>query len=587
MAKENVPSEGWEKYVNDLVAYVEKDAGFQARNTKITDGRKRRFCQQPVKIPEEYRKITSEFRSPFIFDILRRVPGLAATTLPTPKVRPYSDSMKAQEESSMREKWLEGSSIKMDRDCTTFFKIIDALGADGCGCWKIILDRHTWGKYGPKEEDESDGDYTKRVKEYHKANFPIYREHVVTETVYPLRDENGLAEVLQITVDSGAKLARKYNLSYTRGGEWVKGKNGDAIDPPMNAKFIEYWNREYFVYMVDDIVVKKGKHGYGEVPYFFASLGETSSPNIEDQYFGLGWPLEQMSDKFDSFMTMLYNNGAQTAYAIPTLVPINDMAVADENPPKIELVPGKLFTPPLGYRLEFLVPPSIGQDVVRILDFLKNEIDRIGLAPVLYGVMQGEQSHASQQTAISVAKSILSAGLKNICREFNREAKLRLRMVELLGEAVPVWEAQGDKRYALELEPKDVKGYYEVEHTLEPIIPAEQQTRYMFLADAQARGAITMEKLREDGLNISDPEAMELDVMVESAAKSSQYQNMLFTKWIQSFHPEEQGAYQPGAPQANLPVQPGGAGVPMGAGMGQGMMPEQRVATRPQGVGRG
>lgn len=587
MAKENVPIGGWEGYVNDLVSYVEKDPGFQARNTKIREGRDRRFRKQRVKIPEEYRRISSEFKSPFIFDILRRVPGLVATTLPTPKVRPYTEGASAQKNSSLREDWLRYGSVRMDKDCSTFFKIIDAIGADGCGCWKTLLDRHMWGAYGPKGDKESDGEYNKRVSEYHRAHWPIFREHVVTDTVYPLKDENGIGQVLQITKDSGAVLARKYGLSFTKDG-WVKGRDSYAENPPDQAKFIEYWNREYFVYMVDDLIVKKGRHNYGDVPYFFAPLGETSSPKIEDQYFGLGWVMEPLCDKFDSFMTALENYAMISAFPYPTLKPISEMAIADEGQSKqVRLVQGEIYTPPMGYELVWMQPPNIHQDVIRVLDFLKNEIDRLGLAPVLYGLFQGEQSSASQQTAISVAKSILSAGINNICTEFNREARLRFRMIELLGEPVPIWRTDGPQREWLELGPEDLHGYYEVEHTLEPVIPAEQQMRYMFLADAQARGAITMNQLREEGLSINAPEKVDMDVMVETARKSTQYQNMLFSKWIEKFHPEEGGPYAGGAPEANLPVAPGGVGAQGAAGLNQGMQPEQRVATRPQGVGRG
>ncbi len=107
MAKEKAPSGGWEEYISRLVSYVEGEQGFTKRNEKLKEQRDRRFRRHAPSIPAEYAKVATEFRSPFIFDILRRAPGLTSAEHPTPKVIPISAAAKAQENSSLRERWLK------------------------------------------------------------------------------------------------------------------------------------------------------------------------------------------------------------------------------------------------------------------------------------------------------------------------------------------------------------------------------------------------------------------------------------------------------------------------------------------------
>jgi hypothetical protein len=244
----------------------------------------------------------------------------------------------------------------------------------------------------------------------------------------------------------------------------------------------------------------------------------------------------------------------------------------------------------MGYRYAWSVPPGLGNDALRLLEWCKSEMDRIGLAPVLFGHLGSDVSGTAQQTAIAVAKSIMAPGVKNICLAFDDMAHMMLRMVEKLGkDGVPVWVTDGPKDEWLVLKPNDVKGYYEVSHTLEPIIPAEQQMKYMWLADAQARGLVDKNTVREAGMNITNPEETDMKVMIENARQSQAYQQKLQEEWLK-YHDEAMlpgGAAKGQAPKPNLPIAPGGPGAQVLPGQNAGMMPGQRVATRVEGMGRG
>lgn len=306
-SKVKAPAGGWDKYVSDLVRYVEEHPGFTARNKNLDELKSRRFGLKEPHVPKEFKdKVSGSFKSPFIFDILRRAPGLTSTTLPVPKVIPLEVGQKAQENSSKRENWLKYAYELMDKQGSTYLKIMDALAANGLTCWKAILDKHTWAA-PERGESESSDDYLARVKGHKRSHFPFVWEHVPTETCYPRYDEKGLSYVLQITKDSARRLAYKYGLSRGQDGKWTRKRTAYDAENWTNdeAKFVEYWDRNVFVYMVDDFVVKVGEHGYGEVPYFFAALTVTSASEIEYQHFGLAHPLMSLQDNFDEFVSML------------------------------------------------------------------------------------------------------------------------------------------------------------------------------------------------------------------------------------------------------------------------------------------
>ncbi len=590
MAKEKAPVGGWSEYIDSLVQYVEGDSsGFVARNKKIEEQRDRRFMKRDPHVPTEYEKTATKFKSPFIFDICRRAPGLTSSELPTPKVTPYKLGREAQDNSTKREKWLKACYVRMDRGSNTFLQIMDALAADGMAVWKVILDKHSWA--APARNDGEDAKaYAERATEHHRKNFPFHWEQVSIDTVYPFYDENGLAELLQITKEDPRRMARKYGLVPTRDGKLVKGRTAaEGASWPTECKFIEYWNREWFVYKVDDVEVKRGRHGYERVPYFFAPLTRTSSRREDEKFYGLGFPLMSLQDTLDSLITCQLNWAYLNGFAYVVLRPTSQDAAPIPEGTVIHLEHGKPFYPPRGWEVVFLAPPSAGQDMAELRNIIKTVIDQVGLAPVLFGNLAGQRSNAAQLTAIAVAKSILQPGMQNIAYGFDEMAAFIQRQIEKLGEPVPVWDEvkKGKKRGGewRELSPEDVDGYYEVSHQLEPILPGEQYQQYLYLADAQARGLVDKNYVREEGMGIGAPEEMDIRVKVEKFTESPQYLNVLHGEWLKKYHPQAQPQAL-GTP-ANLPIAPGGPGTEVIAGMQQGLMPGAPPAARVEGQGRG
>jgi hypothetical protein len=584
-------------YIKELVSFVEKDADFQERDARIHELNERRFCKRAPKIPAEFRKTASDYRSPFIFDVLRRAPGLTSTVLPTPKVTPLKSGPKAQENSSLREEWLKAAYIRMDRENTIYHRIMDSLSADGCACWKVITDKHTWASVTARKKDETEEEYLERVGEHRKQHFPFYWEHAPISTVYPFYDENGLCEVLQITRQSAARVAKRYGITKDSNKSWRKGKRGDI--PQGECKHIEYWSRTEFAYQVDDFLVGKGKHEYKRPPYFIAPLVVTGSGNPATDFYGLAWPMIYLQDIFDTLITTQLNWAIMNGFPYAALEPISDNAIPlDPKDMIVKLEHGKPYVPPPGYKLVWVTPPPTGQDMASLRELIKQAIDQVGLAPVLFGDFPSDTSGTAANTMVAVAKSIFGPGLRNIARAFDDMAAFIQEQVEQLGDDVPVFAVSQERDSAgkyINLGPDDIKGYYQVEHTLEPVLPAEQQLKYMHLADAQARGYVPKTYVLEEGMNINNPERVLDEVWLENAEADPRVQQVIMTEALKPYIQTPQSnpaaaamaAMGQGAPGKNVPVAAGGPGASVAPGIQQGLQPGQRPATRPANMGRG
>ena len=570
------------EHIQRRITQVTSDEGFTRRNERIEDIRSRRFGEHKVAIPKPYQTTATEFRSPDIYDVLRRAPGITTASMPIPKVKPRKSGIQAQENSSLYERWLKEAWLVMDSRSQTFLRLLDALYADGAAVGKIILDRHLWGAAGKKGRREDKEAYLARVKDHRRENFPFFWEHVPTETYYPIYDEDGLAEVLQITERDAYTLAQKYGLMLDGSGKMAKGDASSRYqDFPNTATFIEYWDRDQFCYMVDETVVREpADHGYGRPPFFEAQLNITSSPKTEHQYMGLAAPLIGVSDFKSSFTTMMTNSAYLNAYPTPTYEPTGEFS---QMPPdtKLELKIGEGHVSPTGYKLVYIQTPPLGTDLMRAYEWVKQSSDEVALAPILQGILPVEASGTLAMTMITVAKAILNPGLKNLGRMFNEMAGFILEQVETtLAENVPIGED-------LELGPDDIKGYYKVTHDLEPIMPAERMQKAVFLADAYQRGAVSMQYYRQEGIGIHDPEQMDEEVMVEKMRESPEYRTTLMQDWLEYYYAKT--GKQPPLPQGigtapNVPVAPGGFGQSVVPGIQQPLAPGVPMAQRPQGV---
>ena len=584
--KDTTPPGGWADYIATLSKRLTEK--YEARNKRIEDVFLRRTRQHKVEIPKEFRATAVEARLPLVEDLIRRVVGLVADRMPVPHVEP----MQGQANSTLREQWLNTCYKRLNHDKDVFGEIVDALAADGQAVWKVRLKKHLWSQHGPRKKGEDPQAYLSRVRKHHRMVFPFTWEHVATSTYLPTKDDDGLAEVCEITTRETLPLAWKYNLvpdgsklvvaeASMRPGEVAIGSYPDKV------VYTEYWNRTDYVYLVGDTIVARGKHQYGRPPYFHALASVTSIKDPAYQGISIADPLLSLQDLLDSLITIQTNWAFLNGFPVGRLRPIGDDPMPIDDKLVIEWVPGQTVAVP-GYLWEWTPAPPVGQDLNLLRVMLKELADQVSLAPILHGLPPGaDSSGALANTMIAVAKSIFGPGVKNLARGFDDMAAFLMHQVEILGDDVPMFY-KGQEAKWLELGPKDVDGYYEVEHELAPVVPAERQVLYGQLSNALSLNLVPPELVVEKGLGFENPEEILRQVEVGQARQWPEYRQLLVERWLARLQgvPPPPGVAVGGGgigqlPQETPPVGPGGFGQPQLPGVQQPIFPGGPLGARP------
>lgn len=551
------------KYVEDLAGHLERQD--QPDSDAYEAVEERRFMRKLPQVPKQFEKTAVKAQSGAIYETMRRSVAIMAAAFPVPKVTPIGIGKQDQANSSKREKWLAAAWRKLDTDNGVYAKTLDSV-MGGRGTIKILVKRKEWGVL--QNEDEDADKYLSRRKAYHRMHFPFQWEHVDFRTYHEVNDGDGLCEVVEITTRDTLPLMRQYSLAYNNEGKLRRvprrGWSAPEGTYQSQTRFIEYWNRNVWMRLIDGEIVEQGSHPYGRPPYFSCYSGHTSSKRKGEEHPSFAYSLIHAQDLLDSLKTIRLNWAYYTAF--PPFVPV---PVSDDVPPldpdvMISIIQGELVNVPPGYKLDVLRLPPVGNELQAMYEETKRELDNLSLAPILQGILPGSDvSGTAAMSMIAVAKSIFAPATESIARMFDDMAAFMQERIEKdLKEPVPVWMVQkkGKKEAGeyFELGPDDIEGYYEVRHALHPVLPAERYQKSLWMADAGARGYVDKNTVREEGYGFEAPEELEKRVRIDSFRDTPQWWNFLMTKLA-----ERLKMMQPVAPQgtpAGMPTAPGGPG---------------------------
>ena len=134
-------------------------------------------------------------------------------------------------------------------------------------------------------------------------------------TFYPLEGEDGLEACLEIAERPRHLVQRRYGLIVDRRSGRLVPAGGDAqADPgpvgaPLvgarpTARVVEYWDDEYFAYLVDGHLVRRGRHGYGAIPYVHAYGDQTPSRDPAKAGVSMLASMEYLVPLLDQLLTM-------------------------------------------------------------------------------------------------------------------------------------------------------------------------------------------------------------------------------------------------------------------------------------------
>lgn len=530
MPVEGVPTAGWDSYLGDVIPGVQDK--YKGRNRRIKDIRDRRLNLVGPKIPKNFKITATEFRAPLIRQLVRASQSLMAVRMPIPKRIPLTEAPSDQKESSEIEKKLKVVYQRLQRKEDVYGQITDALASDGEATWQLRVNRKGWGD--PRGDDEEAKAYNERTQRIRRQNFPLSWEHVASDTYYPLAwDDEGVTEVLVITYREPQPIAHQYGLTPRDGKLVARNGYGPVTTEryPKACRYTEYRNCTHAAIMVDGVVVDTYQHDLGSPDFFHVDFSTNSIKDPTWATESIADPLVRLQDAIENLITIQGNYAFLAGFPVAVLEPVSEEAIPEyDQGTTIKWEPGGTVQPPYGYRWRWADPPRAGSDLTAVREFLMEMSDRVALAPILQGQAEQRMSATTAATLIEVGKSVFGPGLQNLARGYDHMGSRILYLTEkVLRAPLPLWQ-EGEGKW-FELDPDEIDGYYEVVHSLAPVIPMEQMQKTVWLTQGQQIGAVTMRRLREDGYGIEDPDQEDEEVQIEQLEKRPEFQNLLMTQF--------------------------------------------------------
>ena len=543
------------------------EAAWAGRNERIQAVRDARKHLKPPRVPPEAAQLTNlpPSKDMAVEDFIRHAQGLFAQELPTVHREPLDSTSTSDRERAERvAKWLHAAHERMfGPPGNVFAKIADAFPQDGQAVVKVLLRQKRWHiRRGKNEEAEA---YNERVTTNRRSYFPFACEHVDTKNYYPQAwDEEGRpAEVLEITQREKGPLYEQFGEDLGMPVDMVLGSDtfGEV------TRHVEYWNQTHYAYHTMGMV-KVAKHPGGRPAYFSADFSTTS---IQDRKFlteGLADPLVPIQEELESIKEMIKAYGFWTAYPPLPLVPVGEEIFPLRGDVKVVIRP--LANPqgvPRGYKVEPMRMPPMGETILRHYENLKEEKDRLMMAPILLGKLDHTLSGPAMTSQVDLAKSIFGVAEANLAALFDGIDRWMLEMIDtVLKEPVPVESTdKATKGQWREIGPDDIRGYYRVKNRVQPITRIAAAIIQQLAADAHARGAIDdlayRANLPPELMDGADPLEMDRRVRRQDFRNSNVAKTKVWTEATaivdQLLHPE--AVPEQGTPTAE-PAGPSGYG---------------------------
>ncbi|MCY3958752.1 MAG: hypothetical protein OXG65_10710 [Chloroflexi bacterium] len=511
---------------------------FGERNARIERLRRLRYMETPVDIPPAYRSSAREVRTPVAREQLKRVIGSLTANRPLVHVPPAEPTAAARTSADLRARWTNAALRRMDSEAArdVFGMLIDAMVADGAGVLKLLYAPDRWAGYPRRagEPDESAATFLQRAERFKKsARFPLAWRDVDVTTFYPLEGEEGLEACLEIAERPRHLVQRRYGLiSDRRSGRLVPADGAPrAADrsagppaapnaaPRVTARVVEYWDDEYFAYLVDGHLVRRGRHGYGAIPYVQAYGDQTPSRDPAKAGVSMLASMEYLVPLLDQLLTMKQNALFLYAYPTPKITnfsPVDPSLGNDGRPRSLDFRPGELLPLYQGEDLSFLQWEGTPPDLDELIAQTRAMIDQAGAPSVLFGVPpDGNASGYLLNQLINTARVSFQQIARHAEQALERIVRLMWRLVESrIGETVFVFEAEDEQGW-IGLGPEDIDGYRAVRVRMDPLGPADDVAQGTLAASlVSARLASRRWAMREK-LGIEDAEAVEDEMLLD------------------------------------------------------------------------
>lgn len=576
-----------------------------------------------LNIPDAYKAIAKEVRTPFVRDTWHRAVSALNQKPYVVHIEPRDQKMDTERACNIGERWDTAVRNSLDKELNldTSIESAKALIRDGESVLKVVHRPDAWANFPRREKNEDSESFLNRVDKMKKGAPLPFAWRVVDRLTTVWQDgEFGDEWVIELAEYPRAFMARHYNMRPNGEGRLVDPANPLA---PINAPDIqartaitpantlggmpkpwgwqntpfgrclkaEYLDKDWWAVIVDGSMAPgfpKPNPYAPHLPYFRAK-----GPDSESLLYSLLFLVPTL----DELLTMKLNWSYLGAYPSPVVHAVPN-AISGAFPtgedgimPTLQWKPGKALTFPAGWMIDFLQPPPVGTDLNQLVEILRGLIDIAGIPSVLRGVGGSDQAGYAINQLMAAASLAFRLASESLSRQFAKAYEFLHYLVDhRIQQTVYVLAGpQGDNQTGKQwIGLHEGQGVSATEAGVDELGPVEVTYRVTLPTDEQARAMIAMQIVNapkplmsqkraiEKYLQEEDPETIMDEIAVEEALNTSPLRDL----WIQ--HAVQQAGLGAGlgGPQNGEPpgAQPGvndagNAGEPAIPGLNQPMQP--------------
>jgi hypothetical protein len=565
---------------------------YQLRSASGTEARIRVLANQfrllcrlghDVDIPAQYKAITKVIKTPYIRDAWLRATAALNAKPPLVHIEGNDITQPSRDAAAIAERWDMAAWTTMDKITgeDSCYESSRALIRDGESVLKVVHRPDSWAVYPRREKKESADEYNARFDKFKKGRLPFAWRLVDRLSMVFGDGEFGDDWCIEYGDYPRPELGQRYGMVTGSDGKLVTpesvlggrpGASGEPSSVSGTTTKIEYWTADWWCVVVDGQMAPdypKENPYSPRLPYFRAKGSDSES---------LLYSMLFLVPGLDRLLTMKQNWAYLGSYPTPVLEPVPnfqggsvDMPTGDDGqPPKVKLVIGKVFIPPQGYRLSYLVPPPMGQDVNQLISVFTGLIEIAGIPAVMRGAMGANSGYEYNQAMAAASMAFKVAG-NSLQRQFEGAFEfIHWCITNLIKQSVYVLASDKDSHHWLGLKPTgsvtsseapvDMLGPLSI--TFRPTLPTDEQARAMIanqLVNAP-KPLMSRRHALERYLQEEDPDAIIDEIWVEQAMEQEPLRSKIMDEALREAGLAPQPQPQPAQAQAGQPMMPPGPG---------------------------
>lgn len=607
-------------------------------NVKKNDGQEARLrllaatfrtltrMEHQVNIPDTYRAISREVRTPYVRDALWRTTAALTQNDWSPHFDPKSEANAAKRAAGVAERWVKAGCRAMDKagGPDVPFEACLAMVRDCESIIKLVHRPDAWATFPAREEGEDPGEYVKKADAYKKGSpFPFAWRCLDRLSYLPGDGEFGDDWCIEYGEYPRPYLARRYGMradpqtnrlvgpGYEEEGRTATPEDTLGGKPTPEGYFsgttgmsvkVEYFDAHWWCVVVDGSMAP----GFPkENPYAPRLPYARAKPSDEPE--AVLYSLLFLVPRLDELLTMWLNWAYLGAYPNPLLQDLpNSSALPpgmvpplgeETQPSAFVWRPGKMLEVPRGKAFLFQQPPPIGSDIKELAVVFKSLIDIAGIPSILRGAsLSGDSGYLANQM-IAAAAMLYKRLQRARERQLEEAVEFLLYCIPHVCKTTIYVLGQGEEgRAHLGLRPTGGSTDYlaaidqlgEVTVTAPPDMSVMRQANAMIakqLTEGPAEQRLLSRRYAlEEVMGVEDPDSVIDEIWVEDqmannpAVNGLVVENALRMSGL-STPPKQNPAAGLVAPDGVTPLVPGGlpgqasGGLPVMPGMGMPMQP--------------